>query len=46
MIGNEYRYNSRFRGYVDRYCQEHGCTVEEVLERDEVKKAFWHHTEV
>ena len=46
MIGNEYRYNARFRQYVDGYCQVHGCTVKEALARDEVKRAFWHYTEV
>ena len=46
LIENEYRHNIRFRRFVDRYCEENGLTVEQALERDEVKRAFWHYTEV
>lgn len=46
MIKNEYRHNVQFRAYVDGYCKEHGVTTEEALERNEVKQAFWHYTEV
>ena len=46
MAENEYRYNSRFRAFVDDWCREHGVTTEEALERDEVKQAFWRFTEV
>lgn len=46
LIENEYRHNIRFRRFVDRYCEENGLTLEQALERDEVKRAFWHYTEV
>lgn len=46
MIGNEYRHNARFRKFVDGYCTEHGCTVDEALAQDEVRRAFLHYTEV
>lgn len=46
MIQNEYRYNRRFREYVDKYCREKGCTVEEALTHGQVRKAFLHYTEV
>jgi len=36
---NEYRYNARFRRFVDKYCEEHGVTTGEALEREEVKRA-------
>ncbi len=46
MIENEYRHNARFRAYVDNYCRRSGLTVGQALCQDEVRRAFWHYTEV
>ena len=36
-LRNEYRHNSKFRAYVDKYCKMHDITVEEALEHEIVK---------
>ena len=36
-LHNEYRHNSEFRVYVDKYCKMHDITVEEALEHEIVK---------
>ncbi|WP_160560353.1 hypothetical protein [Parablautia muri] len=46
MAENEYRYNKAFRDFVDGYCAEHGTTVEEALQQDEVKHACLYYTDV
>ena len=46
MIYNDYMYNQRFREYVDKYCQKHGCTVDEALTHELVRQAWRHYTEV
>lgn len=45
MMQNEYRYNRRFREYVDNYCKKHGCTVGEALTREQVRQAYLYYTE-
>ena len=37
-LHNEYRHNSEFRVYVDKYCKMHDITVEEALEHELVKQ--------
>ena len=46
MLENEYRFNKRFRDYVDRYCAEKGVTVEQAFEDEVVKGEFRRYTEV
>ena len=46
MIKNEYNYNANFKRYVDEFCRNNSCTVEEALENDQVKRMFWRYTEV
>lgn len=46
MIENEYRHNKRFRQAVDKYCRENSLTVEQALRHEEIKRMFWHYTEV
>lgn len=46
MIYNDYMYNQRFREIVDKYCQKHGCTVDEALTHDLIKQVHQHYTEV
>lgn len=46
MIENEYRHNHSFREYVDKYCREHNCTVDEAFKHYVVRMAFLHYTEV
>ena len=37
-LRNEYRHNSKFRAYVDKYCKMHDITVDEALEHEIVNK--------
>ena len=46
MIEKEYRFNARFRRYVDQYAEEHKITVKEALTHDDVKRAWMQYTEV
>lgn len=46
MIENEYRHNAAFQRFVDKYCEKHGITVREALERQVVKDVFQHYREV
>ncbi len=46
MIENEYRYNSKFREYVDSYCKARNITVEEALKHAEVRQKFLFFKEV
>lgn len=46
LIRNEYRYNSKFKKYVDEYCIKNECTIDEAFNNEEIKKIFWRYTEV
>lgn len=46
LMMNEYRYNANFRKYVDEYCNNNKCSVEEALNDSNVKQMFWRYTEV
>lgn len=50
MLHNEYKYNKRFREYVDHYCKNYNegrsITVEEALQHDVVKQAYLYYREV
>lgn len=46
MAENEYRHNPHFRAWVDKYCEEHGVTTREALEREEVKRASRYYTDL
>lgn len=46
LMRNEYVFNSNFRKYVDEYCANNGCTLEDAFKADQVKKKFWIYTEV
>ncbi len=43
---NEYRFNSRFRRYVDEYRENMNITVEEALTHEIVKQVYLSYTEV
>ena len=43
---NEYRYNSNFKKYVDEYCNNNRCTVDEAFGDEEIKRTFWRYTEI
>ena len=45
-IKNEYRFNSRFRKYVDRYCAQHKIPVSEALRHEIVRQVCMSYTEV
>lgn len=46
MIENEYKFNSDFKKYVDEYCENHECTLEDAFNDDDIKQIFWKYTEV
>lgn len=46
LMKNEYRYNSNFRKFVDEYCNNNRCTVDEAFCSEEIKKVFWIYTEL
>lgn len=45
-LRNEYRNNSKFRAYVDKYCTVHDITVEEALQHEIVRQVYLHYAEV
>ncbi len=45
-VKNEYRFSSRFRRYVDKYCAQHKITVEEALKHEIVRQVCLQYTEV
>ncbi len=45
-IKNEYRFNRRFRKYVDRYCAQHKIPVSEALRHEIVRQVCMSYTEV
>lgn len=46
VMKSEYMYNSKFRKYVDEYCEKHNCTIEEAFKSNEIKTIFWMNTEL
>lgn len=46
LMINEYRYNSNFREYVDEYCDENNCSIEEAFNNIYVRQKFWMVTEL
>ena len=45
-LRNEYRHNSKFRAYVDKYRAVHDITVEEALQHEIVRQVYLYYTEV
>ena len=46
LIENEYRYNINFKKYVDEFCKENKCTLEDALKNEHVKHMFWRYTDL
>ena len=46
LIRNEYRHNTNFKKFVDEYCKNSGCTLEDAFNDEYVKRRFWMYTEV
>lgn len=46
LIQNEYMYNANFRKYVNEYCKNNNCLIEDALNNEQIKKMFWRYTEV
>lgn len=46
MLENEYKFNKRFREYVDKYCRTYGYTVQEALKHEVVRQVLLSFTEV
>lgn len=38
-----YNTNDDFKGYVDRYCMKHKCTIEEALKHKVVTDVYEHY---
>lgn len=45
-IKNEYKFNSKFREYVDKYCASRKISVEEGLTHEIVRQVYLMYTEV
>lgn len=45
-LRNEYRHNSEFRIYVDKYCAQCGITLNEALKHELIRQAYLYYTEV
>ena len=43
---NEYKFNKRFRNYVDKYCKTRKISVEEALAHELVKQAYLYYRDV
>ena len=46
LIQNEYKFNVNFRRYVDEYCENNECTLEDAFNSEQVKRKFHMYTEV
>ncbi len=46
LMLNEYRNNSNFRNYVDRYAVKHRLILDEALEHELVRQAYLYYTDV
>lgn len=45
-LENEYRYNQKFKDYVEKYRKDRGITVEEALKHQQVKDVCRHYSDV
>ena len=43
---NEYRYNTKFREYVDKYCKKHKISPEAAIEHMIIRHVYLMYTEV
>ena len=43
---NEYRFNSKFREYVDKYCNKHKISPEAAMEHQIIRLVYLVYTEV
>ena len=43
---NEYRFNTKFREYVDKYCKKHEITIDEAMEHKLIRQVYLDYTEV
>lgn len=46
LVQNEYKYNSKFRKYVNEYCIKNECTLDDAFNDSYIKQMFWKYTEV
>lgn len=42
MMENEYRFNVKFRNFVDQFADEKGISVEDAFKEERVKHVFLH----
>ena len=45
-VNTEYKFNKKFRDYVDRYCKLNKVSVEDALQHGFIKAAYLHYTDV
>ena len=43
---NEYRFNTKFREYVDKYCKKHEITIDEAMEHKLIRQVYLDYTEI
>lgn len=43
---NEYRYNTKFREYVDKYCKKHQTSPAAAMEHQIIRNVYLMYTEV
>lgn len=43
---NEYRFNSKFREYVDKYCKKHQISPAAAMEHQIIRQVYLVYTEV
>lgn len=46
IMKNDYMYNSKFRKYVDEYCNKYNCTIKEAFKSEKIKLLFWQNTDL
>lgn len=46
LVENEYKYNAKFKKYVDEFCERNRCTLEDALKDEKVKQKFLIYTEL
>lgn len=42
----EYKYNKKFRNYVDKYCEMHKIGLDEAMKHPVIRQAYLHYREV
>lgn len=46
LMKNDYRYNTDFRNYVDKYCQKQGISIEDAMQHVIAREVWRQYTEL